>query len=221
MDTDAGRYAIGQNNLLRQEEYQRGRDEMFDAQMMEREARIQSSLGRVSDIFAGRNPIYQQYADDTFGLSKTSLDDEQAMRGRQLKFSLARAGLTGGSTDINKGAELANKYAFGLQQARSHADAAGDSLRGQDSALKSSLMGLAASGAIGGEQMGSLSSEALSAVDSSPAAMQNPGQFYSGLYDQIGMAGGGGFGAPQGNPYAGGGGNFRPSGAANFSGTVS
>lgn len=219
-DTTQSRYLIDLNRQNEQIGYQRERDAMFDAQMMERDARIQSSLGRVSNIFAGRNPLYGQYADDTYALSKTSLDDEQQMRAQQLKFALARSGLTAGSVDIDKGADLANKYAFGLQQARSHADAAGDTLRGQDSALKSSLMGLAASGAVGGDQMASLSGEALSAVDTSPASMQNPGQFYTGLYDQIGAAGGGGFAQPGANPYSGGGGNYRAS-PGQFSGTVS
>lgn len=202
--------------------YQLDRDAMFDQMELDRQFNIESSLGRITDIFAGRSPLYSAYADDTFNLSKIALDDENARNDRQLGFSLARHGLSGGSTDTDKYRDLANKYSFGLQQARGHADAAGDSLRAQDSTLKSSLMGLAASGAVGSDQMSNISGEALSAVNTTPTAMANPQQFYMGLYDQIGAAGMGG--APTAtNPYAAGSSStFNPtSGGTGFQGTVS
>lgn len=213
--------ALANNYRNQQWDYSMERDAMFDMAEMERQARIQSSLGTISSMFAGRTPMYDAYADDTFDLSKVALDDEQKYQGNQLGFGLARAGLSGGSTDIDKHADLANKYSFGLQQARGHADAAGDSLRGQDSSLKSSLMGLAASGAVDSGQISTIGADALSAVNTTPSAMANPGQFYLGLFDQIGSAGNQMIAGA--NPYAAGSSStFNPtSGAGGYSGTVS
>lgn len=220
-------YLNDKNTANGDREYLRGRDAMFDAQQAQREGRIRDAMGSVNSIFSGRTPMYQQFADDTFDLSKFSLDDEQKLNTRQLMFSLARNGLTGGSTDIDKGVDLGNKYAFGLQTARSQADSAGDSLRQQDQSLKSQLLGLASTGAIGGSEIGTIASDSLAGVNTTPSSMQNSGQFYQGLYDKIGTAGG----IPQGstsgggyNPYASSGGSstYRPtSGGNTYSGTVS
>ena len=215
--------AIGNNMNNRAYEYGLARDAMFDAAEAERQARIESALGKVSSMFAGRTPMYNQYANDTFNLSKVALDDEQLNQAQQLKFALARSGLSGGSADIDKHADLGNKYSFGLQQARGFADAAGDQLRGQDSSLKSSLMGLAASGAVGGSQIGSIGADAMNAIDTTPTAMSNPGQFYTGLFDQIGAAGGQQV-ASGVNPFApsGASSTFRPTpGGGGYKGTVS
>jgi hypothetical protein len=208
---------INQRNAIADARYEFGL-----AQEAERQARIEAALGKVSSMFANRDPIYRNYANDTFNLSKVALDDEQSRQAQQLKFALARSGLSGGSSDIDKAAELANKYSFGINQARGYADAQADQLRSQDASIKSSLLGLASTGAVGGGEIGGYAQQALQAVDTTPTAMQNPGQFYVGLFDQIGGAGGG---APvAGNPYMAGSGSstFRPTaGGVGFQGTVS
>lgn len=172
------------------EYYPGGGDEAMHALMAMQEQRqnnINSSFSTLESMFANRDPIYDRYADASYDLAKTYLDDENLSANRNLRFALARAGTSGGSVDVDKSAERESMYLDGLGRARSAADVAADQLRASDMSLKNSLMGLAAGGNVSGAQLGALARPAQSFTPSLPANA-GLGQTFVGLTDLIGAA---------------------------------
>ena len=119
----------------------------------ERLQNIQDSMASIKDVFGGRAPTYDALKGESFKLNERRLNELQTDAGRNLNFSLARAGNTGGSVEVDKNRELAEKMGLGVGQAEIFAQGQADQLKAQDDALKSSLQGLAASGAVGGAAM--------------------------------------------------------------------
>lgn len=155
------------------------------AQQEARQENIESAFNTLGDMFSGREGLYDQVADDTYALGKEYLDEEKGEAARQLKFSLARSGLSGGSVDIDKRSELNTRYLDGLSMARAEADSAASAFRNQDMALRNNLMGLAAGGNISGEQLASFGAPVGTAPVSAPS---NLGQTFVGLTDFIGAS---------------------------------
>ena len=187
----------------------------FMAQQGMRDENIASAYKTLGEMFGDREGLYDEYADASYELGKDYLDEEKGNSKRELKFALARAGLGGGSVDIDKHSELNTRYLDGLSMARSEADSAANMMRNNDMNLRNSLMGLAAGGGISGQQLASMGNMGTMATAQIPS---NLGSTFVGLTDYIGATR---------NPFAGGFGGgsastSRPksAGGTQYTGTV-
>jgi hypothetical protein len=103
---------------------------------------IQLAQRRIEGIFNSpeRDRQIQDFIDATRGFYVTDLDRQHGDAGRNLKFALARSGLSGGSVDVDKQGDLAETYLRNLLGVERKAQGAGSNLRAQDQATQSSLM---------------------------------------------------------------------------------
>lgn len=114
-----------------------------------RKAEIEAAQRKIESIFSSPER-QQQYADFTAAQRAalfSDLDRQKQQNDRQLKFSLARSGLSGGSTDIDQNRLLAETYLRGIGEAERRAQRAGAELQSQDQASKQTLFGQLLSGA--------------------------------------------------------------------------
>jgi len=133
-------------------DYQKGRDE-------DKTKNIEESMSSIKGIFEGRNPIYDTLKAESYQLNQERLTDLQDDAGRDMNFALARAGNVGGSVEIDKNKEMAERMGLGMANAEMYAQSQADELRAQDEQLKGSLMGLASSGAVKGDIASNLATQ--------------------------------------------------------------
>lgn len=112
-----------------------------------RQASISSNVNQIDQSFANRAPQYQQYLNATRNVYQTELGRQQGIAGRNLKFSLARNGQTGGSVAADQGDELGREMAQGSIQAEQKAQSGLAGLQSQDNSERLQLISLAQSGA--------------------------------------------------------------------------
>jgi hypothetical protein len=96
--------------------------------------RIEGIFGspqREADILGVEGATRQFLTDD--------LDRKKVDTDRNLKFSLARSGLTHGSVDADQNSRLGDDYLRGILEVERRSKAAGTSLRSEDQATKNSL----------------------------------------------------------------------------------
>lgn len=116
-------------------------------QEAQRQSAISSNVNQIDQSFANRAPQYQQYLNATRGLYNTELGRQQGIASRNLKFGLARQGLTGSSVAADQGDELGREMAQGSIQAEQKAQSGLAGLQSQDNAERLQLISLAQSGA--------------------------------------------------------------------------
>jgi len=162
-----------------------------EAERAAREARIASATRAVNNAFRGSGQRFDRFADTTFDLNQDRLQDNRQDSARELKFALARSGLTGGSVDVDKGQDLDDRFQSGLLEARNFADTEAARLRAQEQQARNNLLGLAASGSVTGADVRGL---AQSQVQATNQALQSPpvapglGDTFAGLANNIGQA---------------------------------
>lgn len=114
-----------------------------------RQANIAASTGKVNAIFDA--PSRQmQYADFGNALRQMYTQDanrQKVVADRNLKFSMAKRGLTGGSAAIDAGRTLNEDYSKGILNAERKAQAAVSDLQNQDQQSRLNLTQLAQTGA--------------------------------------------------------------------------
>lgn len=117
-------------------------------QEQERQARVQAAVDTVNGVFADpkRSTMYNDQRDAVFNINKTALDRQFGEAERQNRFGLARAGLLGGSTDVDSNALLQQKSNEGLMQASSAADQSAADLKTADERTRQNLVSMAQSG---------------------------------------------------------------------------
>lgn len=101
--------------------------------------KLQESLSKLDDMFKGRENVYQQAYDANFNLGKERLDTQRTDALRNMKFSLAGRGLTGGSADIETHGREQRNYSTGLSEIANTAQSAKDSLVKTDDNLRLDL----------------------------------------------------------------------------------
>lgn len=192
--TDNSSSAIYQQNRMIQQQHDENlaqQQSILDQQLgyeLQRQAQISDAMAGVNSAFGNRAPIYQQLENATYDLNRDRLADDRAQNEQQLGFALARSGLSGGSVDVDKNADLLQRYNQGLVQARSHASDAAANARGRDEQLRASLLGMAGSGAIGGGQAYQMASQGLQSQAAAPSYLPGLSNIFQGLSDSIGMA---------------------------------
>jgi len=152
-------------------------------QEAQRQAQITASTQKINSIFSdpSRQAQYDKLAQDTTAYYTSDLDRQNAIAQRNLKFSLARGGQTGGSVQAYQGKQLGEDYLKGVTQASQKGQQAAANLQGQDEATKQSLIAMAQAGL----DTTTAGSEAASALKSNLDAGQ-AGSTAQGLGDVFG-----------------------------------
>lgn len=118
------------------------------AQQEQQQAQIEQSQSQINAIFDDpqRAADINDFVDATRQYYQQDLDKQKANADRSLKFSLAKAGLTGGSQQVDEQEQEGEAYAKGQLQAEQKALGAGASLQDADEQARQRLIALATSG---------------------------------------------------------------------------
>ncbi|HEL3740231.1 TPA: hypothetical protein ACOFB9_000739 [Stenotrophomonas maltophilia] len=115
---------------------------------MERQERIREAQGRINQVFD--NPRRARDIADFVSATRTKLMDDLNRQNtdaaRELKFSLARGGLSGGSVAVDQNRRMSDDYNRGALTVESRAQGAGAQLEAADQDQRARLIQLATSG---------------------------------------------------------------------------
>jgi len=113
-----------------------------------REAAIAKSQAAINHVFNSpkRAADIADYVKATRTFYQGQLDQQKSVNDRQLRFALARGGLTGGSEQVDKQALADRDYTQGLLSVSQKARGAGANLESQDQDARARLIALATSG---------------------------------------------------------------------------
>lgn len=137
----------------------------------ERQDKVTEATAKIDSIYNSDSRT-QQYDDYVNSLRSYYTDDanrQKAIADRNLKFSMARAGLTGGSASADAGKTLADEYNRGTIQAETQAQASLADLMSQDNQSRLNLIQLANAGT----DATSAASNAASAMRASLSSAEN------------------------------------------------
>jgi hypothetical protein len=117
-----------------------------------RQEQIKQSIGQITAAYSSpqRQAQYDAYGANLKNYYTNQVNEQEATNARNLKFSMARNGLTGGSVAVDSNTQLQKDYAKGLIQAAQQASAGKASLQQSDINAKNSLVSLAQQGAYTG-----------------------------------------------------------------------
>lgn len=112
------------------------------------QAQIQQSVGAINNAYSSpaRQSQYAQYGKSLNDFYTNQVNTQQAVNARDLMFSNARGGLTGGSAASDNNVQLQQDYTKGLLQASQQAQGGVSALQNSDIAAKNQLTGLAEQG---------------------------------------------------------------------------
>jgi hypothetical protein len=145
------------------------------AQEAARQKAIAQNVQSINKAYAGREG---QYGDFVGALRKqygADLGRQQTAAARNLKFGLARGGLTGGSAAVDAGRNLSRENAQATIAAESKATQAGADLRARDEQSRLSMISLAQAGANIGDAAGQTANALRANIESARAAGQTQG----------------------------------------------
>lgn len=89
---------------------------------------------------AARESGYDSVRQNALAIALDSLSKQREEAGRNVRFNVARSGLTGGSVDVDENQNLANRYSEGVIQANSNADGIVNNVRVKDEATRADLI---------------------------------------------------------------------------------
>jgi len=114
----------------------------------EQKAQIAQSQAAINALFNDpkRTAQYDKLGADTTSYYTGEVNRQNQQAQRNLKFALARSGLSGGSQQAFDGQELGKDYQKGLLQASQQGQTAANNLRAADEQSRTQLIGLAQSG---------------------------------------------------------------------------
>lgn len=157
-------------------------------QERDRQARIDAATAGINSIFAdsGRDATYAAHKDAVFDINKRDIDEQYTDAERENRFGLARAGLMGGSVDVDSNEDLTERMNKGLMQATGLADTAASDLKMQDERARQSLTSLAQSGI----DTGTAQTMALRQLDANAqaASAARQGSTVGNLFDDMSQA---------------------------------
>ena len=117
-------------------------------QYNQQQAAIKQSQAGINALFndPSRTAQYNQLGADTTQYYTDQANRQNQIAGRNLKFSLARQGLAGGSQQAAEGQLLGQDYTQGLLQASQQGQQAESNLKSADEQSRTNLLALAQSG---------------------------------------------------------------------------
>ena len=89
---------------------------------------------------ASRESGYDSVRQNALAVALDSLSKQREDAGRNVRFNVARSGLTGGSVDVDENQNLANRYSEGVIQANANADGIVNNVRSKDEATRADLI---------------------------------------------------------------------------------
>lgn len=116
-------------------------------QEAERKRQVEQATRAIDRAYQGRDVQLQDFVDALRGEFRAEAEKQKEVADRQLKFSLARGGLTGGSAAADAGTRLGEEFTKGLLQGEREAQDALAQLKAADEASRSDLIRLAQGGA--------------------------------------------------------------------------
>ncbi len=158
------------------------------AQEADRQARVKSAVDAINGVFngAGRQAMYDSQKSAVYDLNKAEVDRQAQQAARTNRFGLARAGLAGGSVDVDSVADINRRTNEGLLRAGGIADQAAADLKTADERTRSNLVSLAQSGI----DTGTAAQQALNGLQANAAnaASARAGATVGGLFDDMAQA---------------------------------
>lgn len=135
----------------------------------EQQRQIQQTVGQINDAYGSpqRQQQYDAYGKNLQSYYTGQVNEQETTNARNLKFAMARSGLTGGSAAVDSNTQLAKDYSKGLLEASRAAQGGTAALQQADVASKNQLIGLAQQGNFTGmipQQVASSQSAALGAA---------------------------------------------------------
>lgn len=112
-----------------------------------RQAQVAASTAAIDRAYSGREAQLEDFVAALREEFRGEAERQQGIASRQLRFGLARSGLTGGSADADAGRQLGEEFTRGILQGERQAQDALAQLRGADEASRSDLIRLAQGGA--------------------------------------------------------------------------
>lgn len=133
-----------------------------------------------------RQKLYDEQKTAVFDINKRDIDQQYDIAERDNRFGLARAGLMGGSADVDSNALLQRKTNDGLIKAGGIADNAAADLRMADESTRGNLINMAQSGV----DTGTLTNSALNTLSANAqgANAARTGATIGNLFDNLGGA---------------------------------
>lgn len=133
-----------------------------------------------------RQNMYNQHRDAVYDVNRMDVDRQRLEAERANRFALARAGLLGGSANIDSVADMDRRTNEGLMRAGGIADQAAADLMANDERTRASLISLAQSGI----DVGTAASQALNglAANAAQARSDTAGATVGDLFGSMGQA---------------------------------
>lgn len=141
------------------------------AQDAQRQQQINDSIKQITAAYASPQRAQQinAYGQNVQNYLTGQVNEQEATNARNLKFAMARSGLTGGSAAVDSNTQLQKDYAKGLLQASQQAQSAVAGLQQSDINAKNQLIGLAQQGSY----IGAIPTQIAQAQSASLGAAQN------------------------------------------------
>lgn len=157
-------------------------------QEAERQARITAATESINRIFngAGRQGMYDQQRDAVYALNTQDVNRQAQEAERANRFGMARAGLLGGSVDVDSNADIQRRTNEGLMRAGGIADQASADLLAADERTRGNMISLAQSG-IDSTTAAQQALQGLN-VNAANAASARAGATVGGLFNDMGQA---------------------------------
>ena len=114
----------------------------------QQQQQIQQSVSQINNAYSSpnRQAQYQTYQQNLGNYLTGQVNNQEAINARNLKFAMARSGLTGGSAATDSNTQLNKDYTQGLLQASQQAQAGTSALEQADINSKNQMISLAQQG---------------------------------------------------------------------------
>ncbi len=114
----------------------------------QQQAQIATAVNQINSAYdnPNRTAQYASYNKNLSDYYTGQVNNQEAINARNLKFAMARSGLTGGSAATDSNTQLQKDYTQGLLQASQQAQAGTSALEQADVNAKNQLIGLAQQG---------------------------------------------------------------------------
>ena len=119
-----------------------------NAYNQQQQKQIQDTVNQINTAYSNpnRQSQYQAYNTNLQNYYNNQVNNQEAVNARNLKFAMARSGLTGGSAAVDSNTQLQKDYTNALLQASQAATAGTSALEQSDIASKNQLISLAQQG---------------------------------------------------------------------------
>jgi hypothetical protein len=127
----------------------------------QQQAQIQNSINQINAAYTNPNRTnqYEAYNKNLSNYYTGQVNDQEATNARNLKFAMARSGLSGGSAAIDSNTQLQKDYTQGLLQASQQAQAGTSALEQSDTNAKNQMISMAQAGGSIGQIPGQVASQ--------------------------------------------------------------